>query len=82
MAAEFLPVVADWFRETYGQPTYPQLHGWQAISEGHHTLIVALARSGKTLAAFLWALDHLYRLGLDGPRLLWDGYPGPRPRSR
>ncbi len=66
MPAEFLPVVADWFRETYGQPTYPQLHGWQAISEGHHTLIVAPTGSGKTLAAFLWALDHLYRLGLEG----------------
>ncbi|MEK7363959.1 MAG: DEAD/DEAH box helicase, partial [candidate division NC10 bacterium] len=66
MAAEFLPVVAEWFRETYGEPTYPQLHGWQAISEGHHTLIVAPTGSGKTLAAFLWALDHLYRLGLDG----------------
>jgi len=66
MAAEFLPVVAEWFRETYGEPTYPQLHGWQAISEGQHTLIVAPTGSGKTLAAFLWALDHLYRLGLDG----------------
>lgn len=66
MAAEFLPVVAEWFSETYGQPTYPQLHGWRAISEGHHTLIVAPTGSGKTLAAFLWTLDHLYRLGLDG----------------
>lgn len=62
----FLPVVREWFSETYGEPTYPQLHGWQAISEGHHTLIVAPTGSGKTLAAFLWALDHLYRLGLDG----------------
>jgi len=66
MATEFLPAIAEWFRETYGEPTYPQLHGWQAISEGHHTLIVAPTGSGKTLAAFLWALDHLYRLGLDG----------------
>ncbi len=62
----FLPVVAEWFRETYGEPTYPQAHGWAAISEGHHTLIVAPTGSGKTLAAFLWALDHLYRMGLDG----------------
>ncbi|MBI2152911.1 MAG: DEAD/DEAH box helicase [Candidatus Rokubacteria bacterium] len=65
-SAEFLPVVAEWFRETYGEPTYPQREGWAAISEGHHTLIVAPTGSGKTLAAFLWTLDHLYRLGLDG----------------
>ncbi|MBI4589129.1 MAG: DEAD/DEAH box helicase [Candidatus Rokubacteria bacterium] len=66
MATEFLDVVTDWFRETYGEPTYPQREGWQAISEGHHTLIVAPTGSGKTLAAFLWALDHLWRLGLEG----------------
>ena len=63
---EFLPVVAEWFRETFGEPTYPQYRGWAAIAEGHHTLIVAPTGSGKTLAAFLWALDHLYRLGLEG----------------
>lgn len=66
MSAEFLPVVAEWFRETFGEPTHPQREGWAAISEGHHTLIVAPTGSGKTLAAFLWALDYLYRLGLDG----------------
>ena len=62
----FLPVVAEWFAETYGEPTLPQREGWAAIAEGHHTLIVAPTGSGKTLAAFLWALDHLYRLGLEG----------------
>ncbi|MBI4610055.1 MAG: DEAD/DEAH box helicase [Candidatus Rokubacteria bacterium] len=62
----FLPVVAEWFAETYGEPTRPQSEGWAAIAAGHHTLIVAPTGSGKTLAAFLWALDHLYRLGLDG----------------
>src|SRR3990172_8691723 len=66
MATEFLPAVAEWFRETYGEPSYPQLHGWQAISEGHHTLIVAPTGPGQTPAAFLWARDHLYLLGLDG----------------
>ncbi len=62
----FLPVVAEWFAETYGEPTRPQREGWASIAEGHHTLIVAPTGSGKTLAAFLWALDHLYRIGLEG----------------
>jgi ATP-dependent Lhr-like helicase len=62
----FLPVVAEWFRETYGEPTPPQRDGWAAIGAGHHTLIVAPTGSGKTLAAFLWALDRLCRLGLEG----------------
>lgn len=62
----FLPAVAGWFAETYGEPTLPQREGWASIAQGHHTLIVAPTGSGKTLAAFLWALDHLYRLGLEG----------------
>ncbi len=66
MAARFLDIVAEWFRETLGEPTYPQREGWATIAQGHHTLIVAPTGSGKTLAAFLWALDYLYRLGLDG----------------
>jgi len=62
----FLPVVAEWFAETFGEPTRPQAEGWGSIAEGHHTLIVAPTGSGKTLAAFLWALDHLFRLGIAG----------------
>ncbi len=62
----FLPPIAEWFAETFGEPTTPQREGWASISAGQHTLIVAPTGSGKTLAAFLWALDHLYRLGLRG----------------
>jgi ATP-dependent Lhr-like helicase len=62
----FLPVVAEWFAEAFGEPTQPQAEGWRLIAEGHHTLIVAPTGSGKTLAAFLWALDHLFRLGIEG----------------
>ncbi len=58
----FLPVVADWFRETYGPPTPPQRQGWPSIAAGQNTLIFAPTGSGKTLAAFLACLDHLWRL--------------------
>ena len=57
----FLPVVARWFRETYGEPTPPQRQGWPSIAAGRNTLIFAPTGSGKTLAAFLACLDHLWR---------------------
>src|SRR4051794_23699609 len=57
----FLPVVARWFRETYGEPTPPQVQGWPSIAGGANTLIFAPTGSGKTLAAFLACLDHLWR---------------------
>src|SRR5271170_4180977 len=56
-----LPVVASWFRTTYGLPTPPQSEGWPAIASGRNTLIFAPTGSGKTLAAFLACLDHLWR---------------------
>ena len=56
-----LPVVARWFRETFGAPTLPQRLGWPAIASGRNTLILAPTGSGKTLAAFLACLDHLWR---------------------
>ncbi len=58
----FLPVVARWFRRTYGRPTPPQQQGWPSIAAGQNTLILAPTGSGKTLAAFLACLDHLWRL--------------------
>ena len=57
-----LPVVARWFRATFGTPTPPQASGWPAIAAGQNTLIFAPTGSGKTLAAFLACLDHLWRI--------------------
>jgi ATP-dependent Lhr-like helicase len=57
----FLPAVQVWFRQTFGQPTPPQMEGWPAIQRGEHTLILSPTGSGKTLAAFLWGINELYR---------------------
>ena len=57
----FLPAVAAWFRETFGDPTPAQMQGWPAIASGQNALIFAPTGSGKTLAAFLAVLDHLWR---------------------
>ncbi|HEV8142271.1 MAG TPA: DEAD/DEAH box helicase [Methylomirabilota bacterium] len=62
----FLPFVRRWFERTFAEATRPQREGWDAIAAGSDTLVVAPTGSGKTLSAFLWGLDHLYRLALEG----------------
>src|SRR5262245_56224655 len=59
----FHPAVAGWFADTLGRPTEPQRRGWPAIQQGRHALIAAPTGTGKTLAAFLWAIDGLLRQG-------------------
>ena len=48
-----------WFSSTFAAPTAPQAQGWPAIAAREHTLICAPTGTGKTLAAFLWAIDRL-----------------------
>ncbi|MBF5046645.1 MULTISPECIES: DEAD/DEAH box helicase [Myxococcaceae] len=64
--AAFHPVVRRWFAERLGEPSRPQVEGWPLIGAGHDVLIAAPTGSGKTLTAFLAALDRLFREALDG----------------
>ena len=57
------PAIRRWFAATFGAPTEPQREGWPPIARGQHTLIAAPTGTGKTLAAFLWAIDTLARAG-------------------
>jgi ATP-dependent Lhr-like helicase len=56
--ASFLPSVRAWFREKVGAPTDVQTRAWPLIAQGRNVLLTAPTGSGKTLTAFLWALDR------------------------
>jgi ATP-dependent Lhr-like helicase len=63
----FHPAVRRWFEGTFGEPTAPQRDGWPRIREGGNVLIAAPTGTGKTLAAFLWAIDGFIRQGPNLP---------------
>ena len=55
----FSPATRAWFTASFPGPTAAQTGAWDAISRGEHTLVVAPTGSGKTLSAFLWAIDRI-----------------------
>lgn len=58
--------VRDWFVEALGEPTYTQQMGWMQLAKKEHAMICAPTGSGKTLCAFLLALDGLLRQAEQG----------------
>ena len=61
--AHFHPTIQRWFAARFGGPTEPQREGWERIRSGRHTLISAPTGTGKTIAAYLWAINGLARQG-------------------
>src|SRR3954452_23066466 len=55
----FTAPTREWFGAAFAEPTPAQAGAWEAISQGRHALVVAPTGSGKTLSAFLWAIDRL-----------------------
>jgi len=59
----FHATIQRWFAARFGEPTEPQRQGWPHIRGGRHTLISSPTGTGKTLAAYLSAIDSLARQG-------------------
>ena len=74
----FHPAVAEWFTASFEAPTPPQKEGWPAIARGESTLILAPTGSGKTLTAFLWAIN---RVMFASAARSASGPVSPKPRS-
>jgi ATP-dependent Lhr-like helicase len=58
--ARFHPLIAEWFDSNVGTPTEVQQQAWPVIQSGTDVLIAAPTGSGKTFAAFLSCIDHLF----------------------
>ncbi|HXS04001.1 MAG TPA: DEAD/DEAH box helicase [Rhodanobacter sp.] len=68
----FHPALAGWFRQRFRAPTAAQAAAWPSIRAGQHTLVAAPTGSGKTLTAFLAAIDALVREGVAHGGVLAD----------
>ncbi|WP_244794960.1 DEAD/DEAH box helicase [Caballeronia grimmiae] len=68
----FHAAVAKWFRAHFAAPTSAQARAWPLIHARRSTLVAAPTGSGKTLTAFLAALDELVRDGVAGGGVLPD----------
>ncbi|MCP4147474.1 MAG: DEAD/DEAH box helicase, partial [bacterium] len=69
----FHPLIKQWFLEKVGTPTDIQAKAWPQISGKKHVLVTAPTGSGKTLTAFLWAINNflLNRNAMSSHRVLY-----------
>ncbi len=63
---DFHPIVAEWFKDKFKTPTLPQARGWPPLRQNKNVLIAAPTGSGKTMSAFLVAIDQLVRQAITG----------------
>jgi ATP-dependent Lhr-like helicase len=69
--AAFSAPTRAWFEGTFAEATPAQKLGWPAIAAGGDVLIQAPTGSGKTLTAFLYAIDRLSASPGEGLRILY-----------
>ena len=61
----FHPAVRAWFQQRFATVTAAQAQAWPLIRSGQSLLVAAPTGSGKTLTAFLAALDELFTQALE-----------------
>lgn len=54
----FHPLIQTWFKDKFSNLTDIQAQAWPKIAQGENLLITAPTGSGKTLTAFLWAINQ------------------------
>ena len=67
------PALRRWFQDRFSAPTAAQEKAWPVLARGESLLLLAPTGSGKTLSAFLVALNRLMFLGegVGGTRVLY-----------
>ncbi len=63
---DFEPYVKDWFNSKFPGLSDPQKYAFDLIHNEENSLICAPTGSGKTLSAFMSALNELFRMGENG----------------
>lgn len=63
---DFEPYVKDWFNSEFPGLSEPQKYAFDLIHEDKNSLICAPTGSGKTLSAFMSALNELFQMGNEG----------------
>ncbi len=61
-----VPEIREWFRKKFGSFTPPQRYAVMEIHKGNNILISSPTGSGKTLSAFLAAINELLHLAKEG----------------
>src|SRR5690606_28923215 len=77
----FHPAVAAWFTHSFDAPTAAQAAAWPAIARGEDVLVAAPTGSGKTLTAFLWAINSLAEQSLESTSSKQDQPESSSPQS-
>ncbi len=63
---DFEPYVKEWFNDQFPGLSEPQKYAFDLIHNEENSLICAPTGSGKTLSAFMSALNELFRMGDEG----------------
>jgi ATP-dependent Lhr-like helicase len=63
---DFEPYVKEWFNSQFPSLSPPQRYSFDLIHNDRNSLICAPTGSGKTLSAFMSALNELYAMGEQG----------------